>query len=121
MNPSNTLVLIGHKTDTVRKAKALGLDVILLQHKSKLEPEQAALADATFVVDYRDWSLVRPLVETAHRTWGVAAALSLTGPGKRPARPGWNRLRGQPPAPRQMADAPPSRGVGRGHDRGPAG
>jgi len=81
MNPSNTLVLIGHKTDTVRKAKALGLDVILLQHKSKLEPEQAALADATFVVDYRDWSLVRPLVETAHRTWGVAAALSLTEPG----------------------------------------
>lgn len=81
MNPDRTLMLIGHKTDTVRKAKALGLDVILLQHKSKLEPEQSALADVTFVVDYRDWSVVRPLVETAHRTWGIGAALSLTEPG----------------------------------------
>jgi hypothetical protein len=81
MNPDRTVLLIGHKTETIRQAKALGLDVILLQHKDKLEPEQSALADVTFVVDYRDWSVVRPLVEAAHRTWGIGAALSLTEPG----------------------------------------
>jgi len=81
VRPDNTLLLIGHKTETVRRAKALGLDVILLQHKSKLEPEQAKLADVTFIVDYRDWDVVRPLVEASHRTWGIRAALSLTEPG----------------------------------------
>lgn len=81
MRPDKTLLLIGHKTETVRRAKALGLDVILLQHKSKLEPEQAELADATFVIDYRNWEVVRPLVEAAQRTWGIRAALSLTEPG----------------------------------------
>lgn len=81
MNPGKTLMLIGHKAETVRKAKALGLDVIFLQHKSQLEPEQSALADMTFVVDYRNWSDVRPIVEMAHQTWGIAAALSLTEPG----------------------------------------
>ena len=81
MRPDNTLVLVGHKTEPVRRAKALGLDVILLQHKDKLEPEQARLADVTFVVDYRNWDVVRPVVEAAHGTWGIRAALSLTEPG----------------------------------------
>src|SRR3954468_19182732 len=81
MRPENTLLLVGHKTEPLRRAKALGLDVILLQHKSKLEPEQAKLADVTFVVDYRDWNVVRPVVEAAHRAWGIGAALSLTEPG----------------------------------------
>lgn len=81
MRPDKTLMLIGHKTETVRRAKAFGLDVILLQHKTKLDPEQAALADVTFVVDYTDWAVARPLVEAAHRTWGFRAALSLTEPG----------------------------------------
>ena len=81
MRPDNTLLLIGHKTETVRRAKAFGLDVILMQHKSKLDPEQAQLADVTFVVDYTDWEIVRPLAEAAHRTWGFRAALSLTEPG----------------------------------------
>jgi ATP-grasp domain-containing protein/L-aminoacid ligase-like protein len=81
MRPDNTLLLVGHKTEPVRRAKALGLDVILFQHKDKLEPEQARLADVTFVVDYRNWGVVRPVVEAAHRTWGIRAALSLTEPG----------------------------------------
>jgi hypothetical protein len=81
MSPHKTLLLVGHKAETVRRAKALGLDVILLQHRSKLDREQLALADVTFIVDYTDWSVVRPLVETAHRIWGIAAAVSLTEPG----------------------------------------
>jgi biotin carboxylase len=81
MSPQKTLLLVGHKTETVRRAKALGLHVVLLQHKSKLDREQLELADVTFLVDYTKWSVVRPLVEAVHRIWGVDAALSLTEPG----------------------------------------
>jgi biotin carboxylase len=76
-----TLLLIGHPTDAVRRAKALGLNVILLQHKSKLEAEQARHADAMFMVDYRDWDLVSRLAGLIHEFWGFQAALSMTDPG----------------------------------------
>jgi hypothetical protein len=76
-----TLLLVGHETEAVRRAKAFGLHVILLQHRSTLDREQLELADVTFVVDYTDWSVVRPLVESVDRIWGVDAALSLTEPG----------------------------------------
>jgi biotin carboxylase len=75
------LLLIGHPTEAVRKAKELGLDVILLQHKSKFEPEQARLADVVFLIDYQDWDLVSGLVEVIRESRGFAAALSMTDPG----------------------------------------
>lgn len=81
MKPDKTLLLIGHPTEAVVKAKALGLDVILFQHKSKFEPAQAELADATFLVDYTDMSVTLPLAESARQIWGFSAALSLTDPG----------------------------------------
>ncbi|WP_328603343.1 ATP-grasp domain-containing protein [Amycolatopsis sp. NBC_00345] len=81
MNPNRTLLLIGHPTEAVRKAKALGLDVVLVQHKSKFEPEQARLADVLFLVEYTDWSVTGPLAAFARERWGFAAALSLTDPG----------------------------------------
>jgi biotin carboxylase len=76
-----TLLIIGHPTDAVRRAKELGLDVILLQHKSKFEPEQARLADMAFLIDYQDWELVARLVEVIRESTGFAAALSMTDPG----------------------------------------
>ncbi|WP_433241348.1 ATP-grasp domain-containing protein [Streptosporangium sp. CA-135522] len=85
--PERTLLLIGHQTSTVRKAKALGLAVILLQHRSKFEPEQAELADVLLLADYTDPSVARPLIEAAHRAWGFSAAVSLTEPGLEVA--GW--------------------------------
>ena len=81
MNPHKTLILIGHPTEAVQRAKDLGLDVILLQHKSKFAPVQAELADVLFLVDYTDWSVTGPLVEMAHERWGFSAAVSLTDPG----------------------------------------
>lgn len=81
MSRQKTLLIVGHKTETVRRAKALGLHVVLLQHRSKLDREQMQLADVTFLIDYTDWSVVRPLVEAVDRIWGVDAALSLTEPG----------------------------------------
>ncbi|RSS81026.1 ATP-grasp domain-containing protein [Streptomyces sp. WAC06614] len=81
MVPERTLLLLGHLTEPVRLAKSLGLNVILIQHKDKFEPEQARLADVTFVADFTDWTVVEPLVRAAHQAWGFAAALSLTEPG----------------------------------------
>jgi biotin carboxylase len=82
LNPDRTLLLVGHPTEAIRIAKSFGLDVILVQHRSKVEPAQLELADVTFVVDYTDWSVVGPLAEAAHRIWGFAATVSLTDPGQ---------------------------------------
>ena len=81
MNPERTLLLIGHPAAAVRKAKDLGLDVIHLQHRSKLQPGQDDLADVTFLVDYPDWAISGPLAEVAHQLWGYSRAISLTDPG----------------------------------------
>ncbi|MCT9933583.1 ATP-grasp domain-containing protein [Planotetraspora sp. A-T 1434] len=81
MTPEKTVLLIGHKTETVRTAKAFGLDVVLFQHPTKIDPVQAKLADATFFVDYTDWSVVGPLARAAHEIWRFPVALSLTEPG----------------------------------------
>ncbi|WP_234432562.1 ATP-grasp domain-containing protein [Streptomyces sp. MUSC 125] len=81
MVPERTLLLLGHLTDPIRQAKALGLNVILIQHKDKFDPEQARLADVTLVADFTDWAVVEPLARAAHQIWGFSAALSLTEPG----------------------------------------
>ncbi|GAA2149077.1 hypothetical protein GCM10009760_41880 [Kitasatospora kazusensis] len=81
MVPERTLLLIGHLTEPVRIAKQLGLNVILVQHKEKFQPEQAELADVTLIADYTDWSVMEPLVRAAHSIWNFSAALSLTEPG----------------------------------------
>ncbi|MEV6209048.1 ATP-grasp domain-containing protein [Kitasatospora sp. NPDC051914] len=81
MVPERTLLLIGHLTEPVRIAKELGLNVILVQHKEKFQPEQAELADVTLIADYTDWSVLEPLVRAAHTIWKFSAALSLTEPG----------------------------------------
>ncbi|WP_198035149.1 ATP-grasp domain-containing protein [Streptacidiphilus rugosus] len=81
MDPAKTLLVLGHLTEPLRIAKSLGLHVILIQHKDRFEPEQAQLADVTFVADFTDWTVVEPLVRAAHQRWPFAAALSLTEPG----------------------------------------
>ncbi|GFH35739.1 ATP-grasp domain-containing protein [Streptomyces pacificus] len=85
MRPDRTLLLIGHLTEPVRIAKELGLNVILVQHKEKFQPEQAELADVTLIADYTDWSVLEPLARAAHTIWNFSAALSLTEPGLEPA------------------------------------
>ncbi|MFE9255792.1 ATP-grasp domain-containing protein [Streptomyces sp. NPDC006879] len=81
MVPERTLLLLGHLTEPIRQAKELGLNVILIQHKDKFDPEQARLADVTFIADFTDWAVVEPLARAAHQLWRFSAALSLTEPG----------------------------------------
>ncbi|MFJ2091614.1 ATP-grasp domain-containing protein [Streptomyces sp. NPDC087901] len=81
MNPDTTLMLVGANDETVQKARQLGLHVLLLQHPSKLSAEQERLSDHTRVLDYTDWSEVRPVAEELKASPGFGAALSLTEAG----------------------------------------
>ncbi|NLU73938.1 ATP-grasp domain-containing protein [Streptomyces sp. HNM0575] len=81
MNPDTTLLLVGANDETVRKAKDLGLHVLLLQHPTKVSAEQEKLADITCVLDYTDWAEVEPVVRELRQTPGFAAALSITEAG----------------------------------------
>jgi biotin carboxylase/MFS family permease len=76
-----TLLLVGGTDDHVRKAKALGLRVVLLQHPTKSTPVQAETADEHVLVDYTDWPVLRALVEENRRAWDFDAVLSLTEAG----------------------------------------
>lgn len=81
MSPENTVLIIGGKLKIVRKAKALGLDVLFFQHKSQFSRDYLELVDAAVLVDYRDPAKLRPLAQGAHMAWGFASVLSLTEPG----------------------------------------
>lgn len=83
--PTGTLLVVGGRPDTVRKAAELGLDVVLLQHRDHFTPATAALAKAVIIADYTDWDQVRPLVAAAHEAYGFSTAVSLTEPGLEPA------------------------------------
>lgn len=75
------LLLVGGKDETVEKAKALGLYVLLLQHPSKLSERQQELADVVVVVDYTNWTETRPIVEDLFAEYHFPVAVSLTEAG----------------------------------------
>ena len=81
MNPERAVLLVGANDEAVIKAKKLGLDVLLLQHPTKVTEEQRRLADVMEVVDYTRWDLVEPLARRLHTSPGFRLALSLTEPG----------------------------------------
>ncbi|MFD8492434.1 ATP-grasp domain-containing protein [Amycolatopsis sp. NPDC059657] len=75
------LLLVGANDEWVRKAKDLGLTVLLLQHPSKLTPLQEELADVVHVLDYTEWAEVEPVARRLRAEPGYEVALSLTEPG----------------------------------------
>ncbi|WP_405144237.1 ATP-grasp domain-containing protein [Sphaerisporangium sp. NBC_01403] len=81
MNPDNTVLIVGATDETVRKAKELGLTVLLLQHPTKVSPEQEELADVLRVVDYTDWAVVEPVARELREEPGFRVAVSITEPG----------------------------------------
>jgi len=81
MDPEKTLLLVGASNQTVATACKLGLNVLLLQHPTKITAEQRRLAAAVHVLDYTQWDLVEPVVSELHESPGFGAALSLTEPG----------------------------------------
>ncbi|HET9059447.1 MAG TPA: ATP-grasp domain-containing protein [Acidimicrobiales bacterium] len=76
-----SLMLIGAKDETVDKAVALGLEVVLLQHPAKVTPRQKEVVTACHIVDYTDWAEVRPLIESIAGRRRIGSVLSLTEAG----------------------------------------
>jgi biotin carboxylase len=79
-----TLLLIGGRVETVRKARDLGLRVVNVQRPEEYRPEHAALIEAALLVDYTDWSVLRPLVTAAHEVYGFDGVATITEPGVEP-------------------------------------
>ncbi|MCZ7460338.1 ATP-grasp domain-containing protein [Streptomyces sp. WMMC940] len=81
---SRTLLVIGGRVETVRKARDLGLRVVNVQRPEEYRPEHAALVEAALLVDYTDWSVLRPLVTAAHEVYGFDGVATITEPGVEP-------------------------------------
>ena len=79
------LLVVGGRIQTLRKAAALGIRFVLIQHKDQFVPESAELAEAVLIADYTDWDVTRPLVEAAHKAYGFTRVASITEPGLVPA------------------------------------
>jgi biotin carboxylase len=82
---SGTLLVVGGRLDTIKKARGLGLDVVLIQHRDHFVAESVQLAKAVIVADYTDWALIRPLVVAAHEAYRFSKVVTLTEPGLEPA------------------------------------
>jgi biotin carboxylase len=74
---TGTILIIGGRLQAVEKAKALGLDVVLLQHKDRLLPGQADTADAVILVNYLDWNIALPMAAAAHEVFGFTRVVSV--------------------------------------------
>jgi len=81
MHPDTTLLLVGANDETLGKAKALGLHLLLLQHPEKFTEEQRDLADIIRIVDYTDLAALELVARELHESVGFAAAVSVTEPG----------------------------------------
>lgn len=81
----HVLLVVGGRIQTLRKAAALGIRFVLIQHQDHFVPEAARLAEAVIIADYTDWETTRPLIEAAHRSYGFTRVVSITEPGLVPA------------------------------------
>ncbi|NUS76005.1 MAG: ATP-grasp domain-containing protein [Streptomyces sp.] len=81
----HTLLVVGGRIQTLRKAAALGIRFVLIQHQDHFVPEAAKLAEAVIIADYTDWETTRPLIEAAHVAYGFTRVVSITEPGLVPA------------------------------------
>lgn len=81
MNPDKTVLLVGPIDEMVRKAKALGLHVLVLQHPEKFAEAPCDLADLVRIVDYTDLAALEQAARELHESVGFTAAVSLTESG----------------------------------------
>jgi biotin carboxylase len=72
-----TILIVGGRVETVVKAKELGLRVIFMQHRDRMLPGHVEAADALFMVDYTDWNLIRPIVDSIHAAYKFTKVISL--------------------------------------------
>ncbi|MGH3827242.1 MAG: hypothetical protein ACRDQX_08725 [Pseudonocardiaceae bacterium] len=59
------VLVVGGRPQLVRKAKELGLHVVLVQQPDEFQPALAELVESALLMDYTDWSRLRPLTVAA--------------------------------------------------------
>jgi D-3-phosphoglycerate dehydrogenase / 2-oxoglutarate reductase len=74
--PAERVLIIGGGIGNVRKAVAQGFGAVCLQQPWEYTPELASLADAAFLVDLSDWSVVEPIVTAAHKAYGFSRVVT---------------------------------------------
>jgi biotin carboxylase len=77
---NKTLLLVGGTDDMVRKAKALGLRVLVLQHPERAAAAPCPSADVLRIVDYTDLAAVAAAAGELRESDGFAAAVSFNEP-----------------------------------------
>lgn len=80
-----TVLLIGGVDAHLERFVALGAEVVLVQHPTKVTEYQTRAAHALLMVDYTDWDTLRPFAEAARAVHGITVVASLTEPGLNPA------------------------------------
>lgn len=81
MQADSRVLLVGATDGTVRKAKDLGLGVLVLQHPQKLGEAPCELADVVRAVDYTDLAALEAVARELWSTTGFGAVVSLTESG----------------------------------------
>ncbi|MEW2296516.1 ATP-grasp domain-containing protein [Streptomyces sp. NPDC006743] len=81
MQADATVLLVGATDRTVRKAKDLGLRVLVLQHPERVTQAPCEPADVVRAVDYTDPTALEAAARELWSTTGFTAVVSLTEPG----------------------------------------
>lgn len=79
------VLLVGGKLKHVRKARELGLDVVLAQYPDEYDRSFAPYVDQALLLDYGDIDRLLPLVRGLHEAYPFQAAVSLFELGLLPA------------------------------------
>ncbi|WBB61205.1 ATP-grasp domain-containing protein [Streptomyces sp. WMMC500] len=79
------VLVVGGRLAQVRKARALGLDVVHVQYPDAYDRGHWPYVDQALLLDYGDTGRLLPLVRALHATGPLRAAVSLFEPGLLPA------------------------------------
>jgi biotin carboxylase len=78
------VLVIGGKLTQVRKARELGLDVVLVHYPDEYDRDHWTLVDQALLLDFGDHDRLLPLVQALHEAYPFQAAVSLTELGLLP-------------------------------------
>src|ERR1700683_1575608 len=79
---NKTLLLVGGTDEMVRKAKALGLRVLVFQHPERAAAAPCPSADVLRIVDYTDLTAVAAAAGELREAGGFAAAVAFKEPAR---------------------------------------
>jgi biotin carboxylase len=79
-----TILIVGGKARTVRKARDLGFQVVDVLRPDEYETEHAALVKAALLTDYTDWHVLGSLIDAARRVFRFCGVVTVAEQGAEP-------------------------------------